>query len=154
MERCNKIYNYPLYRSAAEHIKRTEKDRAFCLHDIDHSLDVARIAYILSLENNLGIEREIIYAAALMHDIGRYTGKPHNAKSAEMAYKILPECGFSESEVNIIADAVDNHRSDTARTDLGKIIHKADRLSRKCYECDAAKECYWTDARRNHKISY
>lgn len=154
MERCNKIYNHSLYRSAAKHINKTEKGRVFCLHDIQHSLDVARIAYILSLEENLGIEKEIIYAAALIHDIGRYMGKSHSAAGAELAVKILPECGFSADEVSEIADAVDNHRLDTAHSDLGRIIHKADRLSRKCYECSAANECYWTHERRNHKINY
>ena len=37
-----------------------EKSRIFCKHDLQHSLDVARIAYILNLEADLKIEKEII----------------------------------------------------------------------------------------------
>ena len=34
-------------------------------------MDVARIAYIENLEAQLGLEKEDIYIAALLHDLGR-----------------------------------------------------------------------------------
>lgn len=154
MERCHKIYNHPLYCSSKKHIAEMEKDRIFCLHDLQHSLDVARIAYILSLEKGLRLEKDIIYAAALLHDIGRYTDKSHNEASAELAKKILPDCDFTGFEIKAIVDAINNHRTDFGASDLSKVIHKADNLSRSCYDCKAAKECYWTNERRIHKVKY
>ena len=76
-----------------EQIRVLEQDRIFCRHDTTHFLDVARIAYIENLENGLGLAKEEIYAAALLHDIGRhlqYTrGIPHEQASAMEAEGIL-----------------------------------------------------------------
>ena len=67
--------------SNMEHLAEYEKNRIFCRHGMDHLMDVARIAYIENLEKNCGISKEIIYGAALLHDIGRYLqyteGIPH-----------------------------------------------------------------------------
>ena len=42
----------------------------------------------------------MIYAAALLHDMGRVRqyrdGTEHHEESARIAARILPECGFSE----------------------------------------------------------
>ena len=81
MERVNKICGHPVWKWHMERLAEYEKDRIFCRHGIEHLLDVARIAYIENLEKNSGISKEIIYGAALLHDIGRYLqyteGIPH-----------------------------------------------------------------------------
>ena len=61
--RLSFIQNHPLYVSSYERLQELEKNRSFCRHQINHYLDVARIAYILNLEGQLGISRELIYAA-------------------------------------------------------------------------------------------
>ena len=63
-------------------ITKKELNRKFCCHNIEHSLDVARIGYIMILEQNLNIDKELFYAAALLHDAGRYSGTPHNESGA------------------------------------------------------------------------
>ena len=40
-----------------------------------HFLDVARIGTIIALEEGLKIDREWIYAAALLHDCGKHEPK-------------------------------------------------------------------------------
>lgn len=81
MERVNGILKDPLYRTCLSKIALFERDRIFCGHDMAHFLDVARLAYIFNLEENLGIEKEEIYTAALLHDVGRFVqyedGTPH-----------------------------------------------------------------------------
>ena len=78
MERINWILNHPLYTSSYNQLKDLEKDRIFCCHQMPHLLDVARIAYIRNLEEHLGLDKEIIYAASLLHDIGKGKHeKPH-----------------------------------------------------------------------------
>ena len=64
MERVNGILKDPLYRTCLSKIALFERDRIFCGHDMAHFLDVARLAYIFNLEENLGIEKEEIYTAA------------------------------------------------------------------------------------------
>ena len=58
-------------RSITGKMKKFEHDREFCCHQITHLLDVARIAYIKNLEAGLGIDKELIYTAAILHDIGK-----------------------------------------------------------------------------------
>ena len=36
-------------------LAKKEEDRIFCIHDIEHCLDVARISYILAFENGIKI---------------------------------------------------------------------------------------------------
>lgn len=136
-----------------DNIKRAEKDRIFCLHSIEHSLDTARIAYIIALEENMDIKKDVIYAAALLHDIGRYSGKAHNEASTDAVYAIMPECGYSEEETSLTADAVRQHRADGG-SGLSKLLYRADKLSRNCFECKASRECYWSDEKRNKTIIY
>lgn len=72
MERVNQILQHTLYQSCRRQIDEKEKDRIFCGHDMGHLLDVARLAWIFNLEANQEISKERIYAAALLHDIGRH----------------------------------------------------------------------------------
>lgn len=69
--RVKAILKHKTYRKYYDQIEKIEKDRIFCRHQMPHLLDVARIAYITNLERNLGYDREVIYAAAILHDIGK-----------------------------------------------------------------------------------
>lgn len=152
MQRCNRIYNHPIYISSMERIKKNENGRRFCLHNLQHALDTARIGYIHILENGLDIDKELFYAAALLHDAGRYSGKPHNESGAELAERIMPDCGFTESETAAVASAIRCHRIDEGQDDFSAVLYMADKKSRICFECEAATECYWPDKKRNHII--
>lgn len=156
MERYNRIKEHSLFNEIINIINDKEKTRIFCKHGTDHCLDVARIAYILSLENNLNIKKDIIYATALLHDTGRaFEDDDHDKKSAEISEEILADCGYSQSEIQEIISAILNHRKDTSKLkNLSDIICKADKLSRQCYSCKAQKECYWQEERRNKNIKY
>ena len=98
--------------------EKIEHDREFCCHQITHLLDVARIAYIKNLEAGLGIDKELIYTAAILHDIGKalqYTDKiPHEIAGEKIAGEILDTLSendaFSETERAWILEAVRGHR--------------------------------------------
>ena len=77
MSRIDAIINHHLFISCMEKNLQKEKNREYCKHGLQHCLDVARIAYILNLESKLGLEKEIIYAAALLHDITRSVSYTH-----------------------------------------------------------------------------
>lgn len=63
MERVDKILQNSFYRECLVKISDWEEKRQFCRHDSNHFLNVARIAYIINLEENLDIDKEMIYLA-------------------------------------------------------------------------------------------
>ena len=71
MDRVHRILNDKIYIQYINQIKNMETDRRFCKHDFSHSLDVARICHIINLEKNLGYKKDLLYAMAFLHDIGR-----------------------------------------------------------------------------------
>ena len=71
MKKIQRIYEHKDYRYYLNEIKIMEVDRAYCKHDMAHFLDVARIAWIMCLENNLSYDKTWVYACGLLHDIGR-----------------------------------------------------------------------------------
>lgn len=153
MERVNRICRHPLWRESMDRIRELERDRIFCRHDTVHCLDVARLAYMENLENGLGLEREQIYAAALLHDIGRHLqyleGTPHEQGSAALAETILTDCGFSPAEREKIVSAILGHRTPEVKDGLAGLLYRADKASRLCLFCGAAEVCDWSPEKKN-----
>jgi putative nucleotidyltransferase with HDIG domain len=159
LERVNKILNNPKYQEYLKLNEEYEVDRKFCRHDLSHFLDVARIAYILVLEEKLNVSKEIVYAAALLHDIGRWLqyseGKAHDEGSADLAAEMLDQSGFDSLEKKVILDAIRNHRNEgTGEESFGSIFYRSDKLSRNCFNCGAAAECNWKDEKKNFTLKY
>ena len=93
LQRVNAICRHSLWQTSRKRIEELEQDRVFCRHDVIHFLDVARLAWIENMEQQLGLEKEHVYAAALLHDIGRHLqyeqGIPHEEGSVMLAGQIL-----------------------------------------------------------------
>jgi uncharacterized protein len=157
MERVDKILNHPKYIKLLNELKELEKDRMFCKHSLTHFLDVARISYIEVLERGLNYEKEILYAIALLHDIGRVDeykkGINHNIASIYIAEEILKDINFSEDEKGIIIKCIKEHRKEN-NNPLSKIIYNSDKLSRNCFNCEAISLCKWTDERKNKTMRH
>lgn len=158
MDRSDKILQNEKFREYMLKTALYERGRIYCLHDMRHALDVARIAYIKSLEAGGGIDREIIYAAALIHDVGRCmqyeNGTPHELASVELGRGILAECGFNAAETETILTAVAEHRTDKKRSPLGALLYGADNESRMCMLCGARDTCKWDKSDMNMEIKY
>lgn len=158
MERVNNIVHHPVWKEQMADLMKLEESRIFCKHGIEHLMDVARIAYIVNLENNGGIEKEIIYAAALVHDIGKplqYTkGIPHEKAGVSLASQILRDCGFAENEQKEILDAVLSHRKpvDDNAGQLAELLYLADKKSRMCGFCKASGQCNWSEEKKNQLL--
>ena len=157
MNRIDAILRHPSFVESLGRTAKLEKDRVFCGHGMDHLLDVARIAYALSLETGLGAEKETIYAAALLHDIGRplqyENGTPHEQESARIAESILPECGYGKSDTAMILDAIASHRTRNGeKPGFSGLLYRADKLSRRCFDCTASDECDWE--MKNARLEY
>ena len=158
MERVNQIIQHEVFIRELKKLMRLEDERIYCRHDIDHLLSVARIAYITALEEQLPLKKDIIYAAALLHDVGRAaqyeTGIPHEKAGARTAEMILKDCGFSGEEMDEILNAIGNHRSKENAQEalLAKVLYDADKKSRACLACRAQASCDWPIEKKNFSI--
>lgn len=160
MDRIDRIIKHDLFMDGLNKNRAAERDRRFCRHDMTHFLDVARIARAINAEEKIGADVELIYAAALLHDIGRHLqcshGTPHELASAEIAPGILGDCGFDEKEICVIVEAIRSHRDERAagERNLKGLLYRADKLSRACFCCQAEPECSWKDGRKNLSLNY
>ncbi len=160
MCRVDRVLKDSWYQKCLAHNAALEKERRFCRHDLQHMLDVARIAYMLMLEGLNGeaaaagegevktiTGKEVVYAAGLLHDMARWkeyeTGEDHAAAGALMAGPVLDRAGFDAAEKEIIITAIREHRSGGREASLlGQYLCKADDFSRPCNKCAAQTECH------------
>lgn len=160
MERLNQIIDSKKYNCYLQKNQQREKDRIFCNHTRQHFIDVARITYLLVLEEGLGREllakwqleeesslKEIVYTAAFLHDIGRWkqydTGQDHAEVSSDLAEDLLQEYGYTSVEEEIISTAIREHRGNPSsnKSILGRLLCRGDNLSRNCRKCSARETC-------------
>ena len=160
MKRVNAILRHPLFAEKLRLLNELEAERIFCRHDLTHLLDVARLMWIDVLEQGLDMDRDVVYAAALLHDLGRaeqmQSGIPHEDAGAMLAERILPDAGFSAEETKTVIAAIRGHRGSTpadARETLGEILYRADKACRLCWRCDARAACNWPEERKNAGIA-
>lgn len=158
MQRVFKIMRDAAYRHFLQENARREAERRFCRHDPVHLKQVARLAW--QLVQKVGVDRllkaagcadwrvarELVYAAGLLHDIGRWqeydSGTDHALAGAELAVDILQRAGFGETEQQIICRAIREHRRGGPQASLlGQALCLADDLSRPCRQCAARREC-------------
>lgn len=170
MERIDRVIKNERYKEALHKISLWEQDRRFCRHDMAHFLDVCRLAEIDWLnaclkeqkesfekrkEGTEAVSRELLYAAGLLHDIGRWMeyekGIRHEKASGELAEEILRECGFKTSETARIIEAILAHRNKDIREEnsLSGYLYRADKKSRACFACKVQKECSWPEEKKN-----
>lgn len=159
MKNTNIILKLDFIIQTLNNLKKLEDDRIYCRHNLTHFFDVARICYILCLENNVNIKKDIIYVTALLHDLGRQdqilNGTNHDIASYELAKKALEFTDFSDEEKELILSAISNHRRKT-NDDLSfnSIFYKADKLSRDCFNCNSYDSCNWSFEKKNNEVKY
>lgn len=157
MENANRIYQDPYYVTLLSRLEELEKERVFCKHDLSHFLSVGRIAYILSLEEGLSVSKDVLYTAALLHDIGRVeeltSGISHDEASASIAEKFLAESTFTDEEKQTVLSLIRGHRN-RGENSLTELFYRADKLSRSCAYCPAIDLCHWPEERKNRTLRY
>lgn len=146
MELIYKILQHPKFIKYLKLNAKEEKQRKFCHHDLQHALDVARVAYIISMEKGLNLDKELIYVAALLHDIGKwkqYREKlDHALEGAILAEDILRDIGVNEQQIELILEAISDHRNKSEKkTPLSEVLYAGDKACRLCISCKNIKEC-------------
>lgn len=146
------------YLEQLKKLEELETERRFCRHGLTHLLDVARIAWIQVLEQQLPISKEDIYLAALLHDLGRILeyqeGIPHQEAGRKLAERLLRQISYPEKSTGVILDVIGAHRSNNKlNDDFINIIRRADHSSRNCFCCEAEADCKWSREQRNRTIT-
>ena len=103
-------------------------------HDFEHVMRVYENAKKICKSEN--VNQKLVLAAALLHDLISYPksdkrSKTSSTKSATKAQKILIKYQYSDDEIKIITDAIENHsfsKNKIPKTIEGKILQDADRL--------------------------
>ncbi len=161
MPRIDYICANGLFRRHLGNIVQLESGRIFCRHGIDHLLDVARIMWIKNLEEQLEFDREVIYATALLHDIGKdeqyESGISHDVASERVADAILggmpDDVAFESADAAAIKTAILGHRKLRVNSQpLERLLYAADKASRACFACPARNACNWSDDKKNLSI--
>lgn len=155
LTRLGELLHSPKYKEYLDQINRWEESRRFCRHDRNHCWETARTAYILYLTGEIPCEefaafspeavKEMIYAAAFLHDIGRFKeyadeALDHSVEGAVLARPLLFEAGFSDGESALILKAIAHHR-EKAGGGFDLLLYRADKESRPCYDCPVLAQC-------------
>lgn len=129
-----KKVNEELFRYVARKIlpRYDAFDRA---HRRDHALTV--IAASLRLATYYEVNPDMVYAVAAYHDTGLVAGRERHHEVSARIVREDPNLRrwFSAEEVDVIADAVEDHRASAGRpprTIYGRIVAEADRV----IDCD------------------
>lgn len=160
MKKFQKILEHDTFLKYIEEILSIEAKRPYCRHDLTHLLDVARYAYIKNLEMGYGLSQDVIYGAALLHDIGKVLQYrehiPHELTGAKECEAVLQECGYEDEEIQKIKTAILYHRkgNDPKKNPLSELLYEADKRTRMCMFCKERMTCKWTEEDKNHSIIY
>ena len=99
-------------------------------HDFDHVLRVVAMADRLAQAE--GANRNIVRAAALLHDIGLDEGRAgHETSAANRAAEILRQQGYAEDFCRAVSQAIESHRfrsGPTPQTLEAQVLFDADKL--------------------------
>jgi len=103
-------------------------------HDFDHIMRVYKNAQKICKKEKT--HEKLVLCAVLLHDVISYPktdkrSKLSSFKSSEASKQILKKYNFTEDEIQIISDAIQNHsfsQNKTPKTIEGKILQDADRL--------------------------
>ena len=93
-------------------LKDTCRDIPYSTHHEDHIMRVVNMSLFIGRE--LGADLNILHAAALLHDIGRFDEKKqqrcHADISSEIARNFLTDLNCSDGEINAVCHAIEVHR--------------------------------------------
>jgi uncharacterized protein len=106
----------------------------FISHDFSHTERVYNLAIKIAEKENA--DMDIVQAAALLHDVGRFretddNKKCHAEESADMAPEILRNINFPENKIAAVLHCIKVHRYSKglkAETKEAEIVQDADRL--------------------------
>ena len=122
---------FPELREYVVNFILPQYDKFDSAHQREHADMVIRQS--IELAEKLDVNVNIAYATAAFHDLGLINGREfHHVDSAKIVRedKMFPKW-FSDEEINMIAEAVEDHRASSKnppRSIYGRIVAEADRF--------------------------
>jgi len=102
---------------------------------ITHFQRVYELAIKLAEKQNMEVDRDSLFAAAYLHDIGafepyRQEGKDHSEVSIEKCSEILLSIGFPKDKIDLVKNIINGHMFHVKPSDIKEsiIFHDADTL--------------------------
>lgn len=160
MNNTNYLLTHDSYQKLVKDLADQESERIFCKHSLQHFIDVARICYIHCLEDQIPVDKDLVYVTALLHDLGRSLsrtdGKDHHLHSLEIARSFLQEMDFNSEQQAHILQAISqhSHTQEIATDPFVRAFQLADKEARLCFQCPAYDLCYWPEERKNQVLKY
>jgi len=122
-----------ILQSLIEELERVVKDKMSPLEGTAHSYEhvdrVVKIAVLLAKKENA--DRELVQVAAVLHDVGRGIGQPHNETGAKLASEILNNLQYPLEKTKKVARIVLLHdigSESKLRSLEEKIVWDADKI--------------------------
>ena len=116
-----------------ESVRKELTQSAQGAHTLDHTIRVYTLS--MTLCEGLKVNKRVLEAAALLHDIGRpkeeETGISHSLVSGEIGSQILRDLGYEESEIRHVTESIRTHRFSERLEPTsieGQILSDADKL--------------------------
>jgi len=80
-------------------------------HDLKHALRVKNLCLFIEKRDHLNLDKEILIAAALLHDLGYLLNdSPEHVKSSiQFARVLLPEVKFKKAKIPAVIACIKNH---------------------------------------------
>ena len=161
----DRLLQHPMYRARLELLQELERKRDFCGHNLEHFMKVGRIAEYVVAKNELLFAEEVVWGAALLHDMGRVEqyrqGISHEKASVAFAREILFSLDWNVSDIDMVCEAIGSHSHRQCAADrwrkmpelvsLTEVISFANQFSRTCYKCHMADACKWTEEEKIQK---
>lgn len=147
MRYAERILRHEKYWHYLRENGEADKARNLCLHDLQHAVDTARVAHLYALKEGLDLDEDLLYSAALLHDIAKWKQirdgtVDHAAAGAVLAEAILREIGMEAEDTARIVDAIRTHRHrDPKGPDLNRALYEGDKSSRFCLLCKNIGHC-------------
>lgn len=93
--------------------------RMFPEHDLNHAQRVKNLCFFINEKDSLNLDKEILTASALLHDIGYISDdSPEHVKSSiQIAQGLLPKIQFPRNKIASVIVCIKNH--DTVPGRLG-----------------------------------
>lgn len=129
-------------------------------HQRDHIFDVIKNTFNIIEASELHVDKDIALVAALYHDTGLICGRDKHHEYSGMIVRndVLLKQIFNEEEINIIAEACEDHRASNPnhpRSIYGRILSDADRtFSLERFITRAIKYRKGSDTLDNQQESY
>ena len=122
-----------ILQSLIEELERIVKEKMSSLertaHSYEHVERVVKIALLLARKEKA--DMELVRMAAILHDVGRCVGQPHNETGAKLASEILKNLDYSPQKTKEIARIILLHNVDSKEKLSSleeKIVWDADKI--------------------------